>query len=510
MRMMRSPTIVIALGRSRITNSATVVPFSTSSSNSPTSQPTKSKHDGHSNILYQLERTQQQQQQQQQSSDSNTTTIDDTEHEQQQSTSATTNQQDQQQYTEAHRQWHLGLALMRDAKNAQDSKIAMETVHKAADLGEPDALLYLADHYSRVDAKPLTARELALEASERGHSKANTMLGRLWMGAGGHPIDIDKAVRYFHQAADIGEPDAAFQLGVYYSGWYNSPTRTPNGWNGVSQENRQKARHYFKYAASTQHDQAMSVYGMMLVDGIGGEQDEQQGWRLIEQASDIGQPEASFNHAYMLFEHGHIERAFDAYVLAGNKGYAHGFWNAGLMLLNGTLNKPDAEASSRELMRQASELDHMHAAFNYAKMLEVGYGGDADLVAARAMYTKAAQANIVPAMFNLALLLVRGSGGDEDVVQARELFEMAARQNHYGYEHGLQRAIRWLANPRRCCCRAAGQFGIMLYEGIGGYQDQQMAVKFLEVAAEAGDQASKVALARIRMQTANSDNDDTN
>jgi len=347
--------------------------------------------------------------------------------------------EEQKHLQEAHQTWHVAAALLRDAKNDGDMKEALKVAHKAAEMGELEALLYLADHYIRIEPKPLTARDLASRADGGGHAKAPTVLGCLWMGAGGHPIDVEKAVAHFHRAASAGEPDAAFHLGVYYSGWYTNQTRTPDGWDKVSEADRAKAREFFAQAARAEHDQAMSMFGTMLLQGIGGDADRDEGMRWMQRAAEVGSPEAMFNLGWMLFEHGDLERAYEVFVQAGERGSANGFWNAGLMIVNGTMGKlklDEPDATARQWMKRAADLGHSHAQFNYARIVQHGFGGETDLAQAREYYAKSAEAQVVPAMYNLGLMMLQGSGGDEDVAAARELFEKAARAGHLRYvEH---------------------------------------------------------------------------
>ena len=116
--------------------------------------------------------------------------------------------------------------------------------------------------------------EKALEqfkrAAEFGHIHAQLLVGSYYYGKN----QCEEAAKWLQMAADLGNSDALFQLGVFYI----------EG-DGVEQD-LEKAAKYFHRAARRQHADARYAYADCCSQGIGVEKDEAKALKWFEAAAE--------------------------------------------------------------------------------------------------------------------------------------------------------------------------------------------------------------------------------
>jgi TPR repeat protein len=100
--------------------------------------------------------------------------------------------------------------------------------------------------------------------------------------------DFQKAARYFKQAAELGDPDGAYGLGVLYR-------------NGTGVEKSDKhAAEWMGRAAEEENVAAEVEYAIMLFNGIGVDKDESAAARLFLKAAARNNPVAQNRVARLL------------------------------------------------------------------------------------------------------------------------------------------------------------------------------------------------------------------
>jgi TPR repeat protein len=210
-----------------------------------------------------------------------------------------------------------------------------------------------ADDIAAIQARQLSvsgdyAGALALLGPlvERGHPRAQAVLGVMTEGGEGMPADPVAALELFRASAAQGFPGGLYAVGAAYH----------NGSNGVTQDYAQARKWYWK-AASLDFGPALTDLGRLLRDGQGGPKDPVTALALMERATTIGDRNGIAELAYMLATGDgaviDLPRARKLYAIAA----AHGIdW----------------------------------AERDYGEMLELGEGGPVDLNLALDYYRRAA------------------------------------------------------------------------------------------------------------------------
>jgi TPR repeat protein len=105
--------------------------------------------------------------------------------------------------------------------------------------------------------------------------------GRLCLrGSERVPANLPRAFKLFTGAAQKGDPQAAYYLGMMYQ-------------NGMSVARDMKsAAHWLQFAANRQTPAAMYALAKLYLSGDGVKRDEQAARRWIEKAADLEYPEA--------------------------------------------------------------------------------------------------------------------------------------------------------------------------------------------------------------------------
>lgn len=105
--------------------------------------------------------------------------------------------------------------------------------------------------------------------------------GRLYLrGSERRPADLPRAFKLFSEAAEKGDPQAAFYLGMMYQ-------------NGMGVERDTKAAaHWLQFAANRQTPAAMLALAKLYLAGDGVKRDDLAARRWIEKAADLEYPEA--------------------------------------------------------------------------------------------------------------------------------------------------------------------------------------------------------------------------
>ncbi|MBO6846754.1 MAG: sel1 repeat family protein [Maricaulis sp.] len=135
---------------------------------------------------------------------------------------------------------------------------------------------------------------------------------------------------------------------------------------------------------------------------------------------------------------------------------------------------PQERARAREWAERAAQQGFAEAMFQFGQLLDLGIGGEADLVSARSWYERAAQERHPEAALQAGIMWAEGIGGPRDDTRAWQFIREAAEM---GY------------------APAQGQYGLLMLQGRGGERDAEMARFWFEQGAMGGDGESRFLLA---------------
>lgn len=181
---------------------------------------------------------------------------------------------------------------------------------------DSDTLYNLALHFQNgldIPQDIEQSRYFFVLAAERGHAKAQCMLGYTYERALGVPRDYTRARYYYELAARQGDADAQYSLGVFYE-------RA----RGVSQDFG-LARQYYVQAAAQGHAYAQYNLGSLCANGQGAPTDYELARQCFEFAAEQGLASAQYNIG-LIYENGlgvrrNYNQAKHWYRLAAEQGH---------------------------------------------------------------------------------------------------------------------------------------------------------------------------------------------
>lgn len=286
--------------------------------------------------------------------------------------------------------------------------------------------------------------------------------------------DYAQAVAWFRKAAEQGNAEAQYSMGVLYA----------DG-KGVSRDHYQAALWYHK-AAEQGYARAQYYLADTYYSGRDVSQDYSQAAYWYGQAAEQGHAESQ-NMLGFLYEHGrgvaqsHVQAAH-WYQKAADQGYRTGQHNLGLLYYNGKgVNQDYAKAA--ELFRKAAEQGVDGSQNMLAMQYRDGEGVPRDYAQAAYWFEKAAEQGIADAQNNIGYLYRTGNGVPQDNYKAAEWYRKAAEQNHAAAQNNL---------------------GYMYRNGLGVSQNFDEAAKWYAQAIANGDEQARQNLATLQASTGRS------
>ncbi|WP_306015297.1 tetratricopeptide repeat protein [Oceanicaulis sp. MMSF_3324] len=168
---------------------------------------------------------------------------------------------------------------------------AVRWFRRAAELGEPDALIVLSRLASegRGGLEVWQSREFLAQAAEAGDARAAHEYG-LYLMERGDPGAASEALNWLQLAAESGRFEAYGDYAYALADWDHGP------------HDLSSARSWYERAGEAGDPSSALIAGLMYMDGEGGEADEAEGARLIRMAAEYGLPAAMGQHALLLFQ----------------------------------------------------------------------------------------------------------------------------------------------------------------------------------------------------------------
>ncbi|KAA0197914.1 hypothetical protein HAZT_HAZT007241 [Hyalella azteca] len=279
--------------------------------------------------------------------------------------------------------------------------------------------------------------------AEKGDVQAQIGLGQLhYQGGRGVQQDHQRALNYFMQAAEAGNPDAMAFLGK------------------VVAANNETAYNYFKKAADLNNAVGYSGLGLMYLHGRHVEQDYKEALKYFTLAAKRGWVDGQLQLGNMYFSglgvRKDYKKAIENYNLASQSGHVLAFYSLAQMQSTGTgmlrschtsvevaqtnaayiLARhgpfpslfPEEETLSRALMYwgRAAGQGYSFARVKLGDHYYYGWGTNVDYEAAAAHYRLASeQQRNAQAMFNLGYMHEQGQGLNQDMHLAKRFYDQA-------------------------------------------------------------------------------------
>jgi TPR repeat protein len=193
----------------------------------------------------------------------------------------------------------------------------------------------------------LMEAERRLDANPKD-AAAMTLIGVVYRDGAAVARSDQEASRWFRLASNLGDPQAAYELGVLLL----------EGSNGVTKD-LAAAKAQFERAAAKNHPGALYNLGVMALQGMDGKApDYKQGAQYFVRAADAGDDDAAYSYGVMLrdgkgapqdiVEAVHwLKRAADDGIIAGQVEYA-------IMLFNGEGVTKDEAGAAKILLTAAA------------------------------------------------------------------------------------------------------------------------------------------------------------
>jgi len=181
---------------------------------------------------------------------------------------------------------NIGPAARLYALTLPEGEARLSFLKKASDLGDPKAMLLLADHFER--KKNLDKMiSLLKKSAALGNPEAMLKLGFCYQTNYGIAKNEAKARDFYKSAAQQGKPLAAIEFGKIL----------------LKEGKPELAYKYFSYASRSNNPIGMFMKGVCLNGGIGTNQNKKEAFLLFEKAAKMGYVKAQYNTG-LAFEQG--------------------------------------------------------------------------------------------------------------------------------------------------------------------------------------------------------------
>lgn len=399
--------------------------------------------------------------------------------------------------------------------------------------------LHRGIRYSRSSHHAKAHRNFAL-AARAGHPEAQYRLGLAYALGTGCPRSGMEALRWYQAAADGGQREAQFELGILLLNDHNaewsagissrvaSSTSSPTNLilrqlfpEGLTiRRDNEKAFYWLKKSAEAGKPEAQANLGWLLLKGVGCSidveaakiwfqcasehnlsqaalglseifgstesscYDQMASKSWLKTAADLGNASASFQYAMKILEADRSENDLSAATeylrLAVREGHREAAFQLGVLELSRAGDAFQADRAAEHL-RIAAKAGHSGASLALAEFFSRGLKTRPDLAEAARWYRSAADSGNVAAQFQLGCFFARGEGVPRDLKHAIRYFESSA---HGGHLVGALNAA------------------IFYEKGDGVDKDMGRALKLFRIAAEGGLAQAQVRLAHLLMSGA--------
>lgn len=230
-----------------------------------------------------------------------------------------------------------------------------------------------------------------------------------------------KALEEAQKRADIGDPAAMTLIGMLYME------------GRAVEQNSEMAASWFKRAADAGDPHAALYYGVNIFNGITMEADKLTGVQYIKQSAEAGVPEAYSYYAQILMNQAPEKDKLDIGLVWFLKGAVAGdpysAYSAAELLAEGTTSvKPD-EYAARALLESAAYSGNVAAQLELALWMYDGRGGPKNAEGAFTLVKLVAVNNVPSAQVSLARFYFNGIGTAKNPVMGASWYMLAQQGN---------------------------------------------------------------------------------
>ena len=238
--------------------------------------------------------------------------------------------------------------------------------------------------------------------------------------------------------------------------------------NDAENKNQHKeAFGYYKLAAELGNADAQYMLGLLYSNGQGVEQDQREAVKWYRKAAEQGHKSAQFNLGVRYDNGQGVEQdqteAVNWYRKAAEQGHKSAQFNLGVRYDNGQGVEQD-QTEAVNWYRKAAEQGHKSAQFNLGVRYDNGQGVEQDQTEAVNWYRKAVEQGTAEAQFNLGVCYAKGRGVEQDYTEAAKWYRKAAEQGNSmaqrslaycyikgnGVKQDYDEAIRWFVKEAKC------------------------------------------------------------
>ena len=355
----------------------------------------------------------------------------------------------------------------------KDHAEAIRLYMPCADKGDKDAQNTIGFMYLMGKGVPKD-HELALKllkaSAEAGCAKAAYRLGYMYdTGQGDSEQDLDEAVVWYRRGADLGDPEAQYQLAGILS------------MKDSKYYNVTKSNEYLTKAAEQGQIEAAHQLGLMYAYGSNGvRRNVDKAKKFLIKSCEGGYDQAMVDYANMCFEGQVLPQDLETAAKWFQAAAAHfngiAQYALGCMYGNGYYYKQDNEEAAK-WFEEAAEGGEPNAQYAIGCFYYEGRGVAKDLKKAVAWFQESADQGHPGAMSFMAMFLINGHGIEQDVKGGLEMLNKVA-------ESGYPEAQYYL--------------GRIYAEGEYVKQDLSIAKKLLTKAANQGDPDAADYLAKLK------------
>lgn len=254
---------------------------------------------------------------------------------------------------------HLGYAYLHGEYGiSKDIPQALKFLQIAADNGVAKSQMllgcyYLDYNYGMVEDVEKAIKYLKLAASniEEPCSLSKNILAEIYLkGLYGIVIDKKKGLALMHQAAELGNHEAQFQLGSFY--W--------KGEHGITADAK-KSEKFYQLSANNGHDGAQLILGSSYMYGIKFPKDGLAGMRMLHLAADQDNWEAHHSLGNFYIDGNKwgiqqdIERGIKHLKIAAKNGHPKAQYNIAILYAQGIYVEQDELKAILYLKKSADQ-----------------------------------------------------------------------------------------------------------------------------------------------------------
>ncbi|KAG0048177.1 hypothetical protein BGZ90_007699, partial [Linnemannia elongata] len=237
---------------------------------------------------------------------------------------------------------------------------------------------------------------------------AQVKLGMLYQeGSGGAEKNLGEAVHWYRRAAEQGNADGQYRVGVMLSRGLGVP------------QNQELAVGWYKKAAEGGSSDAQNDLGAIYKAGLGDSVTQD------------------------------FTTALKWFVKSAEQGNPKGQTSLGLMYKDGHGTTQDYSKSMEWFMKAANGYDYAEAQVGVGMLYEGGSGIRQNYLTAMKWYVKAAEQGYDDAQFKIGDLYCYGQGVPQSFSMARDWYSKAAEQGHADAKENLREVKKFLqGNPQ--------------------------------------------------------------